>query len=155
MRQMSFRKRFIILSLVGILLILGACKSTSTTTTTTTSTTESNTTTTTTQTQTVPTEQSVTITLIAQNFSFDKNTISAPASANVTIHFINKDSVQHNFAAYETSAVQKSIFVGQIITGPTATIDYKFIAPSTPGTYFFRCDIHPSMMNGSFIVTAP
>jgi plastocyanin len=47
--------------------------------------------------------------------------------------------------------VQKPIFVGQIITGPSATIDYKFTAPITPGTYFFRCDVHPSM-NGSFIV---
>jgi plastocyanin len=40
--------------------------------------------------------------------------------------------------------------VGEIITGP-ATINYTFTAPSEPGTYYFQCDVHPSM-NGDFIV---
>jgi hypothetical protein len=28
----------------------------------------------------------------------------------------------------------------------------KFTAPSTPGTYYFHCDVHPDQMNGTFIV---
>jgi len=34
-----------------------------------------------------------------------------------------------------------------------ATTTYTFTAPSTPGTYFFRCDVHPETMTGQFIVT--
>jgi hypothetical protein len=45
-----------------------------------------------------------------------------------------------------------AIFVGQLISG-VKSIAYKFIAPSTPRSYFFRCDTHPTMMTGSFIVT--
>ncbi|HVN74616.1 MAG TPA: hypothetical protein VMT44_08495 [Methanoregula sp.] len=29
---------------------------------------------------------------------------------------------------------------------------YRFTAPETPGTYYFRCDVQPSVMNGEFIV---
>ena len=31
-------------------------------------------------------------------------------------------------------------------------ITYVFTAPAIPGTYYFRCDLHPSMQ-GQFIVT--
>lgn len=95
--------------------------------------------------------QSITINLTAQNLAFDKSTITVPAGVSVTIIFDNKDNISHNFALYETSSAQKSIFIGQIITA--GTIEYKFTAPATPGTYFFRCDVHPTMMNGSFVVT--
>ncbi len=40
--------------------------------------------------------------------------------------------------------------MGEIITGPAETT-YTFTAPSEPGTYYFQCDVHPSM-NGDFIV---
>jgi plastocyanin len=94
--------------------------------------------------------QSVTISLIAQKMSFDKSTITVPADANVTIDFNNKDSIPHNFALYTDSSARTSIFVGQIITSTTTT--YKFTAPSTPGNYFFRCDVHPTIMTGTFVV---
>jgi plastocyanin len=97
--------------------------------------------------------QNAVVYLKAQNMAFNRSTISVPAGATVTIHFTNDDSgVPHNFAAYTTSAATNTIFKGTIITGVTTTI-YTFTAPSTPGTYFFRCDVHPSMMTGSFIVT--
>ena len=145
--------KLIVPGMLILLVGLVACKSATTTTTTTSSVPIISATTTSTSTITT-TAQSVSIDLVAQSFSFSPSTITVPAGSNVTIHFANKDSAPHNFAAYETSAVQKSIFVGKIITGPTATIDYTFTAPTAPGNYFFRCDVHPNM-NGSFIVTAP
>lgn len=93
----------------------------------------------------------VTINLTAEGLAFDKSEITVPSGAAVTINFNNKDSVQHNFALYETSAATNAIFVGEIITGPD-TITYEFTAPSTLGTYFFRCDVHPTTMTGDFIV---
>lgn len=98
------------------------------------------------------TGESVTINITAENIAFDKSTITVPAGANVTVVFDNKDRVPHNLAVYETTAATKEIFVGEIFTGP-GTIEYRFTAPSTPGTYFFRCDVHPSTMTGDFIVT--
>ena len=98
-----------------------------------------------------PEPESVTIDLSAENIAFDKSQITVPAGAMVTIVFTNKDSIPHNFALYQTSAATTSIFVGEIIRGP-ATIDYTFTAPTVPGDYFFRCDVHPAAMTGTFTV---
>jgi len=99
-----------------------------------------------------PTGASVTIDLIAKNIAFNKNTITVPAGAQVTVNFDNQDSgTPHNFAVYTDSSASKSVFVGQIIAGPK-TMMYTFAAPTTPGNYFFRCDAHPSKMTGTFIV---
>lgn len=96
------------------------------------------------------TPQNITISLVAQNFAFDKTTITVSPGANVTINFNNRDSVPHNFAAYTNSSVTTSIFVGQWVNGP-ATTTYTFKAPATAGSYFFRCDVHPNM-TGTLIV---
>lgn len=95
--------------------------------------------------------EEVSVALSADNIAFDRNTITVPAGARVTMTFNNKEGVAHNFALYETSAADNAIFVGETITGPE-TITYEFAAPSTPGTYFFRCDVHPTTMTGDFIV---
>ena len=93
-----------------------------------------------------------TIDLTAQNFAFDKATITVPAGAQVTINLRNMDTgVPHNFAAYTDSTATTAIFKGPNVTGP-GTTTYTFTAPSTPGTYFFRCDVHPTTMTGQFIV---
>jgi plastocyanin len=82
--------------------------------------------------------------------AFDMSTITVPAGSIITMNFNNKDSVPHNFALYTDSGAQTMIFQGQVVTGKT--IVYNFTAPTTPGTYFFRCDVHPAIMTGSFIV---
>jgi len=126
-------------AITGFLLALSACsKNTTTSINTTTSTASGGT--------------AVTIVLTAQNMAFDKNSITVPAGANVTINFNNKDTIPHNFALYtNSSAATPAIFQGQTVTGPT-TVTYTFTAPAAPGTYFFRCDVHPTTMTGSFIV---
>lgn len=96
--------------------------------------------------------KSVTINLTAKNIAFDKNSITVPAGAHVTVNFDNQDSgIPHNFAAYTDSSASKSIYVGAVITGPKKVM-YAFDAPSQAGTYFFRCDVHPTTMTGQFIV---
>jgi plastocyanin len=68
------------------------------------------------------------------------------------VNFDNQDSgIPHNFSVYTSSAATTSIFVGKIITGPSKTT-YTFTAPTTPGNYFFRCDVHPTVMTGTFVV---
>jgi plastocyanin len=76
-----------------------------------------------------------------------------PAGAHVTIQFDNQDAgVPHNFALYTDSHATTRIFAGDFITGPGKVI-YTFTAPSLPGNYFFRCDVHPETMTGTFVVT--
>ncbi len=99
-----------------------------------------------------PSGQPVTINLTAKNIKFDMGTITVPAGVQVTINFSNQDNgIPHNVSVYTDSSASKSIFVGQPITG-IATTTYTFTAPSTPGNYFFRCDVHPTLMTGTFIV---
>ena len=96
--------------------------------------------------------QVVTINLTAKNIAFNTDKITVPAGSHITVIFNNQDSgIPHNFAVYTDSSAQTPVFIGQIITGP-ATITYTFDAPTQPGTYFFRCDVHPTQMTGQFIV---
>jgi hypothetical protein len=97
-----------------------------------------------------PTE---TISLIAKNIAFDKSSITVPAGAHVVMTFDNQDAgVVHNFALYTDSSAQTRLFAGEFVTGPK-TVTYTFDAPSAPGNYFFRCDVHPTLMFGTFVVT--
>jgi plastocyanin len=97
--------------------------------------------------------QTTTINLTALNIAFDTSTITVPAGAHVVMNFDNQDAgIAHNFALYTDSSATQKIFVGDIVMGPKK-ITYTFDAPSTPGKYFFRCDVHPTLMFGTFIVT--
>ncbi|MHB8104150.1 MAG: cupredoxin domain-containing protein [Dehalococcoidales bacterium] len=135
-------KWLLVLTLITVPLVLAACSSTTSTTSAPT---------TTTQPTTTQSGQSITINLTAESMAFDQSAITVPAGAIVTMNFNNKDSVPHNFAVYTDTSASKSIFVGQIITGPK-TVTYTFTAPTTPGNYFFRCDVHPSIMIGTLVV---
>jgi plastocyanin len=87
----------------------------------------------------------------AKNFAFDLTTITVPAGSRVVVEFENEDQAAHNVAFYTSPSLSATIYKGEIITGPR-TITYTFTAPATPGTYYFRCDVHP-IMDGQFIVT--
>jgi len=99
-----------------------------------------------------PASQKVTVNISALNYRFDTNNITVPAGADVTVIFNNKEAIPHNVAFYTSSAATEVIFRGDVISGPKS-ITYNFKAPTTPGTYFFRCDVHPTTMTGTFTVT--
>jgi plastocyanin len=91
-----------------------------------------------------------TVDLAAANLAFNASTITVPAGAEVTVNFDNMDDgIPHNVAVYMDSSATEEIFVGETITAETT---YTFTAPEEPGTYFFRCDVHPQQMTGDFIV---
>src|SRR5450830_274277 len=92
------------------------------------------------------------ITVTAAGMAFDTNSITVSAGAHVTITFQNNDSgIPHNIAFYTSTAATTIIYQGARTTG-VSTVTYTFDAPTTPGTYFFRCDVHPTTMTGDFIV---
>jgi plastocyanin len=134
-------KAMLTLAVALALVVLGACSSGPTATTATTTPPPGS-----------PTGQPVTVNLIAQDLSFDTKTIVVPPGARVTINFNNKDSgIMHNFALYTDSSAKTSLFVGSFVTGPATTV-YTFTAPTKVGNYFFRCDVHPTQMTGTFVV---
>ncbi|TMK29237.1 MAG: hypothetical protein E6G61_10225 [Actinobacteria bacterium] len=92
------------------------------------------------------------ITVGAQGLQFDTNRIELSAGAPSTIHFENNDpGIQHNIAIFTDSSLGTNLFRGEIVTGPAA-VDYR-IPPLEPGTYYFHCDVHPTM-SGSVVVKA-
>ncbi len=93
-----------------------------------------------------------TVALVAKNTAFDKKELTFSAGRGVIVDFDNQDPGQlHNFALYKDSSATTKFFSGPFITGPAKT-RYEFRAPA-PGKYFFRCDVHPTQMFGTAVVT--
>ena len=160
--RIRFRRSLIIamLLIIAILSILAACSSTQTSTTSPTTTTApinpsvsaAGTPSSSTSSSASSTSNAIIINQVAQNIAFNTSTITVPPGADVTVNFDNKDSgIPHSFSVYTNSSATTAIFIGKVITGP-ATTTYTFKTPTTPGKYFFRCDVHPTIMTGQFIV---
>jgi plastocyanin len=92
----------------------------------------------------------VTVDIAAANVAFDKGEMALEAGRPTVIRFNNQDTVPHNVGIYETPEAQKVIFQGPIIQGGSDT-QYRFAAPPA-GSYFFRCDVHPTQMTGTVVV---
>jgi len=93
--------------------------------------------------------------ITASNLSYDKKEITAKAGGKIRVRLTNKDSgVEHNIAFYKTSAATEPVSPGSVgirFQGPGAG-DTAFDVP-TAGKYFFRCDVHPQTMTGTFTVS--
>lgn len=95
----------------------------------------------------------VALRLKAEGMAFDQAEIRVPAGSPVELTFENRDTgVPHNFALYRDSSAKEKFFAGEIVNGPK-TVTYTFTAPGERGRFFFRCDVHPTMMTGTFITT--
>jgi plastocyanin len=91
----------------------------------------------------------------AAGSGFEKKCYAAPANEAFTVDFSNNDSgVPHNFEIFTDSSATKRLGGAkdptEIVTGP-AKATYKVDALK-PGTYYFHCDVHPTTMNGQFVV---
>ena len=90
----------------------------------------------------------------ASTSGFDKNCLAAPAGKPLTIDFNNQDATIHNLEIFTDSSATTRLGGAKdasdfIAGGSTAT--YK-VDSLKEGTYFFRCDIHPTVMTGTFVV---
>ncbi len=87
---------------------------------------------------------------------FDTTDVTVPAGQTVTLTADNLDpGIIHNWAVYESREVAESegpsaaIALTEICIDCTETITFE---PPPAGDYFFRCDVHPIQMVGTFIV---
>jgi hypothetical protein len=89
--------------------------------------------------------------ITAQGTAFDTRCLAAPADQPFEILFNNEDEgLPHNVAIYTDSSASESLFIGETFPGPddrTYPVD-----PVEAGDYFFRCDVHPTQMTGTFVV---
>jgi plastocyanin len=92
------------------------------------------------------------VTVVAQGLQFDTSEIDLPANTPTTITFTNNDAgQQHDIAIFQDDSLAKVLFRGDLVTG-VATVKYQ--VPGLPeGTYYFHCDVHPTM-SGSVVVKA-
>lgn len=86
---------------------------------------------------------------------FDTNCLAAPAEEAFTIEFNNQDTaVSHNVSVFTDSSAATRVGgaadAADIIIGP-ATVTYS-VDPLDAGTYFFRCDVHPTTMTGALVI---
>lgn len=83
---------------------------------------------------------------------FDRDALSFPAGEPVELEFDNQDpGVPHNVGVYADEGFAEPVFVPDgTIAGP-ARATYG-IEPLEQGTYFFRCEVHPTTMTGTIDV---
>ncbi|MCA1844724.1 MAG: cupredoxin domain-containing protein [Actinobacteria bacterium] len=90
--------------------------------------------------------------LTAEGHKFDKDCLAVPAGESFTISFDNRDDDRHNLAILPSHTATETLFQGDIIPGPKSTV---YAVPNMKaGTYHFHCEVHPNLMNGTFIVAA-
>ena len=82
--------------------------------------------------------------------TFDPGCLAAPANTAFTVRFDNEDSDTHNLDIQRNGV---SVFTGDFVKGPKV-VTYD-VGALPPGSYTFRCDIHPVQMRGTFVVGAP
>jgi plastocyanin len=92
---------------------------------------------------TAPPAGPIALTVTARKIRFEQTELTVDAGAQVTLTFDNQDSVSHNI---DIEGVAKT----DIFAGPGQRT-VTFTAP-TPGSYPYRCDVHPGAMRGTLIV---
>jgi plastocyanin len=92
--------------------------------------------------------------ITAANLQFNTNKLTETTPNTATdLSFTNKDAgTEHDFALYKDSAYADVLFSGTPVTGPGNTTYH--LPELAPGTYYFRCTIHPTTMIGTLVVGA-
>jgi plastocyanin len=85
---------------------------------------------------------------------FDTKCLATTAGTPFSVTFQNQDSTLHNFEIYTDSTGATRLGGASGLTdlvAPGASATYQVDALKA-GSYFFRCDVHPAQMTGTFIV---
>ncbi len=90
------------------------------------------------------------VALKSQGSKFVQASLEAPAGQAFDIEFENGDTgTMHNFSIYTDDSATKSLYTGQFFSSGTQT---EHVPALDAGTYYFRCDVHPTTMYGDLTV---
>jgi plastocyanin len=89
--------------------------------------------------------------LTANNIAFAPACLTAVAGRPFRLKFDNKEAVVHNVSIFEgPDASGRQVFTGRIFRGPRVV---TYLVPAlSRGRHFYRCDVHPNLMQGRLIV---
>jgi plastocyanin len=90
--------------------------------------------------------ESLVVTII--DFSYDPEEFAVPAGEEVTFEVANDDDVSHTFTVYRDAEFNR---IGDVSVQVDAGEGGEGTATFEAGEYFFRCELHPSQMQGSFV----
>jgi hypothetical protein len=92
----------------------------------------------------------------AAGTGFSTSCLAEKPDTPFSVALDNGDTAPHNFAIYTDQSANKLLGGAPSATdivAPGASTTYQIDGLPT-GTYFFRCDVHPTTMTGTFVVTA-
>ncbi|HEX8100661.1 MAG TPA: cupredoxin domain-containing protein [Actinomycetota bacterium] len=103
--------------------------------------------------------------IAAKGVAFNKHCLAAPANTPFTIEFQVKPQKNlppeedpegansHNVSIKSPDSL-KVFFAGKVLKAlkSEASIDYH-VPPLAAGTYLFKCEVHPMLMYGPFVVS--
>lgn len=91
-----------------------------------------------------------TLTVVAINLAFDRTSLSA-APGSITIIFNNEDkAIAHNI---HFIAKAGGLTVGITETRPGPATDTLSLGTLAAGSYFYKCDVHPTTMTGVLTIS--
>jgi plastocyanin len=91
------------------------------------------------------------IDLVAKNNKFEQKILVVKADADIKVSFSNQDGgTLHNFSVYTDKSAKTNLFRSDPFEGKKV-VDENFKSPDA-GIYYFRCDVHPDSMSGTFVV---
>jgi plastocyanin len=90
--------------------------------------------------------------LSAENTAYDKDCLAAPAGQPFTISFANRQkAVSHNVVLLKSHEGEVLFRGGDPFPGVKTEV-YN-VTPLPAGEYHFHCEVHPTVMQGKFIVS--
>lgn len=90
------------------------------------------------------------VSIVASATRFNTDCLAAPAGQPFTLALDNRDPVGHNIAILASHNATEVLYRADIFSGPRST---TFSVPAlSAGTYVFHCEVHPSAMQGTFVV---
>jgi plastocyanin len=87
------------------------------------------------------------ITIVGEDSRFEPDAFTVQGGAEITVTFDNRDrGVAHNINFQDVGGAETDVEQGPDVRAVT------FVAPASPGEYWFRCDVHPRTMRGILYV---